>query len=103
VSSFSSGQCASFNRELSAHLHKIRVQAGLSQSALATELDLDQAAVSRVESGERRLNTGETILWLNTLGLSLPQICALFSKLWDKTNTKSESFWELEVGKEIGE
>ena len=46
-------------RKLRALLRSIRVDAGLTQSELASRLDRDQTFVSKYESGERRLDVLE--------------------------------------------
>lgn len=45
--------------EVGAVVAELRRQAGLDQSHVAAHLGIDQPAVSRIESGERRLNAWE--------------------------------------------
>lgn len=45
-------------------LRDVRISSRLRQSDLATRLGRSQAIVSRVESGERRLDVAELMVWL---------------------------------------
>lgn len=65
---------------LIAELKRVRIDAGLTQAALATKLGVAQSYVAKVEGGERRLDVVEFIKWLdavdafNTAGLTLAYI-----------------------------
>lgn len=75
-------------------LAALRGAAGLSQSALAAELGVDQAAVSRVEAGNRRLELAEAFAWLEALGRSATQSGVLLSTLWQEHGARPTGFWE---------
>lgn len=70
-----------------------RQYSGLSQSALATELGVDQALISRVESGERKLSFGELMVWLEALGMDEEEMLTLIETLWAEHGSRAESLW----------
>jgi len=63
--------------ETIARLRAARRQAGVSQVELARRLGVRQSVVSKVETGERRLDVVEFIRWCREMGVSaatvLPQ------------------------------
>ena len=59
-------------RVLQSLLRDVRVQAGLRQEDVARCLDLPQSAVSKYESGERRIDVVELRMICRCLGISLP-------------------------------
>jgi transcriptional regulator with XRE-family HTH domain len=46
-------------KEIIEHLKTARVEAGLSQQDVADKLNKPQSFISKIESGERRLDVGE--------------------------------------------
>ena len=46
-------------KEIIEHLKTARVEAGLSQQEVADKLNKPQSFISKIESGERRLDVGE--------------------------------------------
>jgi len=50
-----------FNSKLGASLKKVRLEAGLSQEALADQLLLSQSSIAKIESGKRNCSAFE--LW----------------------------------------
>jgi hypothetical protein len=71
------------------------VAAQVSQGALAVELGIDQAAVSRVESGQRRLTVGETFSWFEALGLDVAEMSAKLLELWADYGGRPPGFWTI--------
>jgi transcriptional regulator with XRE-family HTH domain len=59
------------NEVLIALLRDLRMEQRLRQSDLASRLGRSQAIVSRVESGERRLDIVELVAWLRALDTDL--------------------------------
>ncbi|MDO4795889.1 MAG: helix-turn-helix transcriptional regulator [Brachymonas sp.] len=53
-------------------LRQERLAAGLTQAQLAQRLQWNQADISKVETGVRRLDVIELRTWLAALGLGLP-------------------------------
>lgn len=82
-----------FHRALAAELSALRVARHTSQGTLAAELGIDQAAVSRVESGHRRLGVGETFAWLEALGLSAFDSADRLRELWELYGERPPGFW----------
>ncbi len=82
-----------FHRALAAELSALRVARHTSQGTLAAELGIDQAAVSRVESGRRRLGVGETFAWLEALGLSASESADRLRDLWELYGGRPPGFW----------
>jgi transcriptional regulator with XRE-family HTH domain len=74
-------------------LADLRSEAHTSQGTLAAELGVDQAAVSRVESGQRRLTVGETFAWLEALGFSADESATRLSELWRQNAGRPPGFW----------
>ena len=81
------------NASLYESLKPYRVRSGLSQSALATELGVDQALISRVESGERKLSFGELMVWLEALGMSEKEMFPFIGNLWKEHGSRAGSLW----------
>lgn len=82
-----------FHRALSVMLADLRTDARASQGTLAAELGVDQAAVSRVESGQRRLTVGETFAWLEALGFSADESASRLRDLWQHNAGRPPGFW----------
>lgn len=82
-----------FNRALADLLAKLRSDIELSQGSLAAELGIDQAAVSRVESGQRRLTVGETFAWFEALGVDPAEASERLLQLWESYGGRPPGFW----------
>lgn len=89
---------AHFHRALTDLLARLRADAGISQGALAAELGIDQAAVSRVEANHRRLTVGETFAWFEALGTPADEAATLLQHLWLEHGSRPEGFWGEPVG-----
>lgn len=74
-------------------LAELRSESHASQGTLAAELGIDQAAVSRVESGKRRLTVSEAFAWLEALGLTADQSAARLRDLWKVHGGRPPGFW----------
>lgn len=72
---------------------EIRNNSRASQGTLAAELGIDQAAVSRVESGQRRLSVAETFAWLEALGLTAEESATRLRDLWQDHGGRPPGFW----------
>lgn len=83
-----------FHRALTRLLAQLRNDAGMSQGALASELGIDQAAVSRVEANHRRLTVGETFAWLEALGTPVGEATTLLQRLWVEHGSRPAGFWD---------
>jgi len=83
----------SFHYALASLLAELRSSFGVTQEALAAELGVDQAAVSRVESGRRRLTVGEAFGWLEALGLSPKESAYKLQNLWEIHGERPPGFW----------
>lgn len=69
---------SSEQRQLRRLLRQVRLGAGLRQEDLATRLNKPQSFVSKVESGERRLDVLELREICQAIGISLPDfVCRL--------------------------
>lgn len=90
-SSFSGG--ADFHHALATLLANLRNERQTSQGTLAAELGVDQATVSRVESGHRRLTVGETFAWLEALGMETTSSASILRALWDAHGGRPPGFW----------
>jgi len=87
------GNETDFHRALALLLAELRLNASVSQGTLATELGIDQAAVSRVESGQRRLTVEETFAWFEALGLDVPEMAGKLADLWMQYGGRPPGFW----------
>lgn len=86
-----------FSRALANELGVRRSAGQVSQGTLAAELGIDQAAVSRVESGQRRLTVGETLAWFEALGFSSDEALSMIGDLWNKFGSRPPGFWEEQI------
>lgn len=59
-------------------LRDLRTAAGLTQTEVAGALDKPQSYVSKYESGERRLDLVELADLCPVLGVTLPELAAMF-------------------------
>ena len=66
------------NDEFRALLKELRVGKGLTQADVAERLRLPQSYVSKVETGERRMDFVETAAFCDAIGVDL----ALFAKMF---------------------
>jgi len=55
-----------------AELRVAREEVGLSQAALAGQLNVDRTVVTKAEGGVRRLDVIELRAWLSAIGIDLP-------------------------------
>lgn len=68
--------------ELAQRLREIREEKGLKQNAVADALGIDKASMSRLESGERGMSTGELVALAGLFGLRVDDlVCAADSAL----------------------
>lgn len=82
-----------FHRALAEMLAALRSDMELSQGSLAVELGIDQAAVSRVESGQRRLTVAETFAWFEALGIEPTEASERLVLLWQSHGSRPPGFW----------
>jgi transcriptional regulator with XRE-family HTH domain len=75
-------------------MRAMRVTRGLSQSALASELGLDQAAVSRIEKGDRVVTVAELLRWCEALGYRVEDVAAKVARSWNETAGRPPSLWK---------
>ena len=62
------------HRELTALLQRLRRESGLTQGELAERLEVTQSVISKVESGQRRLDLVQLDAYCNALGVSLVEL-----------------------------
>ena len=67
------------NDEFRALLKELRVNKGLTQADVAETLCLPQSYVSKVETGERRMDFVETVAFCDAIGVDLAAFAKLFS------------------------
>ncbi|WP_375544980.1 helix-turn-helix domain-containing protein [Micrococcus terreus] len=91
--SLTSPGSVAFHHALAKSLAHVRISGATSQGTLAAELGIDQATVSRVESGQRRLTAGETFAWLEALGMNAGEAAKLQADLWREFGTRPPGFW----------
>jgi transcriptional regulator with XRE-family HTH domain len=68
------------NDEFRALLKELRVNKGLTQADVAETLRLPQSYVSKVETGERRMDFVETATFCEAIGVDLAAFAKLFSE-----------------------
>ncbi|MDV2978186.1 UNVERIFIED_CONTAM: helix-turn-helix transcriptional regulator [Actinomycetes bacterium ARC8] len=86
-----------FNRALAEMLAALRSDINVSQGALAVELGIDQAMVSRVESGQRRLTVTEVFAWFDALGVEPEESAERLLGLWQSLGSRPRGFWEEHI------
>jgi transcriptional regulator with XRE-family HTH domain len=72
-------------------VRQVRLDAGRTQADLARRLDRPQSYVSKVESGERRLDVVELRDWCAACGQSLAVIAMRFEDMLRDFGTGTES------------
>lgn len=69
-------------------LKDVRIEAAISQAELALKLGVAQPDVSKMETGDRRIDIVEAQLWCEALGISLETFAARLErkrfKQWEK-------------------
>ena len=79
-----------FERELGQLLARLRESRGLSQEALATQLERDQPFVSKLERGQQRVTVADLLGWLTALGLCVEDVAPELDRIWaGSTSTTS--------------
>jgi transcriptional regulator with XRE-family HTH domain len=68
------------NDEFRALLKELRAGKGLTQEDVAERLHLPQSYVSKVETGERRMDFVETAAFCDAIGVDLAAFAKLFSE-----------------------
>jgi transcriptional regulator with XRE-family HTH domain len=71
-----------FDKRLGALLAKLREEKGLSQEALAVQIQYDQSQVSRIESGDRHVSVVYVLRWAEALGYEFEQVAAQIAAAW---------------------
>lgn len=72
------------HRKLAELLRKLRVESGQTQVDLAERLGETQSAVSKVESGQRRLDLVQLATYANALGIKVSKLV----ERWERVATK---------------
>ena len=83
-----------FDSQIAKFTHARRRSVGISQAVLAEELGIDQATVSKVEHGLRKLSAGELMQWLEALGMPTDQAMEELSSLWRQYGQRPSTLWE---------
>lgn len=73
---------AGFYRQLGRLLAARREERGLSQEALAVQLQRDQSYISRIEGGERQPGVSFLLEWADALNLPFVDVATEVSDLW---------------------
>lgn len=68
-------------------LYRLRIGAGMRQVDLAERLGVPQSFVSKIESGERRIDVIELKEIVETLGSGLPEFIQEFTERIDETQS----------------
>ncbi|MFV8381004.1 helix-turn-helix transcriptional regulator [Corynebacterium hindlerae] len=84
-----------FDTMLAHELCQRRKRLGMSQTALAEELGIDQTSVSKIEAGARRISAYAALRWLVTLGTTADEAGAVLAQLWHESGAESKSLWSL--------
>lgn len=59
-----------FDRDLGSWMASQREQRSISQDSVATQMGLDQPALSKIERGRRRVGTYELLHWAESVGVT---------------------------------
>jgi len=70
-----------FYRRLGGVLGRLRESRGLSQEALAVQLQRDQSYVSRIESGDRHASVLLLLEWSEALGVPFSDVASELERL----------------------
>lgn len=70
-----------FDRSLGQMVARWRMSAGLTQQALGAAVGLDQATISRIESGDRKVDVELLLQILVATGQSLPEVASGIQEL----------------------
>ena len=84
-------------RRIGAALKALRVRAGMSGSALATELGWSQASVSRTELGQRRISVQDAVRWADATRAPADARAELLS-LTEEAAREVRSWWNVHAG-----
>ena len=68
------------HRQLAELLRRLREEAGLTQVDLADRLQVSQSVISKVESGQRRLDLVQLETYAQTLGVELRTLIRRWQK-----------------------
>jgi transcriptional regulator with XRE-family HTH domain len=75
-------RAADFHRRVGRLLADWREARGLSQEALAVQLQRDQSYISRVEAGERHASLAFLLEWADALNVPVHEVAAQVSDIW---------------------
>ncbi|MGO3060026.1 helix-turn-helix domain-containing protein [Corynebacterium casei] len=82
-----------FRRALVIQLTQLRQQSGMSQTAIAAELGIDQSVVSRIEAGTRELGIEEVFAWGEALALRPEETSRLLAETWTTHAARRKGYW----------
>lgn len=85
-----------FRKRIGAELASRRTAMGISQSALADELSLDQSAVSRGENGDREFGLFEILDWMDALGYGDSEKSRSIIGNWNSNGARTKGYWKNE-------
>jgi transcriptional regulator with XRE-family HTH domain len=71
-----------FHKRLGVLLAHLREEKGLSQEALAVQLQYDQSQISRIESGERHASLVYLLRWSEALNYPFDQVASRIAETW---------------------
>ena len=83
--------------DLGAWVAERREASGLSQQRLAEQVGLDQAALSRIESGQRRVSIEELVRLSVALDIDDDELLGLLAHIRSRL-APGGSIWERETG-----
>lgn len=85
---------AGFSLTLRSLMQTWRESAGLSQTALADELGVDQSVISRIEANRRELGVAELLMWAEATGTSAANAAAAVAEIWAEFAARPPSLWD---------
>jgi transcriptional regulator with XRE-family HTH domain len=72
---------------------KQREARGLSQEAVAQQMELDQPSISKLERGSRGVSVIEFVAWSRAIGLSWDELADGLRDIWSEQAPLADSLW----------
>ena len=82
-----------YEKELASWLQKLREEKGISQEALGIQIGKGQSDIAKIESGKKRINVMDVLLWMKALDIGYERLESILSRIYNSLDG-NKSLWD---------